>query len=503
MTVEVLPKDEPNLELLANLHPSGWRNPEPAPRYNLVVLGAGTAGLVSAAAAAQLGATVALVEESLLGGDCLVTGCVPSKTVLRSSRFYADLRHAGTFGARAPQQVVADSVFAMEHMRRIRARISRQDSVRRFQEMGVHVFLGAGRFTGPDSLEVDGRTLRFRKAVIATGARPHLPQIEGLTAAGYLTNETLFNLVELPRRLLVIGGGPLGCEMAQAFRRLGSEVTIVQQEPLFLPREERDAAQILAESFEQDGMRLRLGTRVERVSRSGSEKIAQLVVECNKETIAVDEILTGTGRVPSVDGMGLEDAGVRYDENGIAVDDYLQTTNRRIYAAGDVCLETKFTHMADATARIAVRNALFLGRRRLSALTVPWCTYTDPEIAHVGLYVREARARDIPVKTFTIPFSDVDRAITDGEEKGFVKITVREGTDRIVGATVVGRHAGEIISEITLAIVARIGLGRLADVIHPYPTQAEAIRKAADAYNRTRLTPRIKAWSVKWLAWTR
>jgi pyruvate/2-oxoglutarate dehydrogenase complex dihydrolipoamide dehydrogenase (E3) component len=323
--------------------------------------------------------------------------------------------------------------------------------------------------------------------VVATGARPHSPSIPGLAEAGFLTNENAFDLTEAPRRLLVIGGGPLGCEMAQAFCRFGVQTIIVQKRPLFLPREERDAAQLLSDALVRDGIEVRLNTRVEKVRVEGRTKIVDLVSDDYRSTVTVDAILTGTGRVPNVDGLSLEAAEIDYDRrHGVHVDDFLRTTNRRVYAAGDACLAHKFNDTADASAGIVVQNALFRGHRRLSALTIPWCTYTDPEIAHVGLYVRQARERDIPVETFTIPMHEVDRAIADDEEVGFVKITVYERTDRILGATIVARHAGEMISEITLAIAARIGLRTLARVIHPYPTQAEAIRMAADACARAR-----------------
>ena len=364
------------------------------------------------------------------------------------------------------------------------------------------MFFGEARFIATDSLTVDGARLRFKKAMIATGARPDTPSIPGLVEAGFLTNENVFDLTELPRRLLVIGGGPLGCEMAQVFCRFGAQTTIAQDAPLFLPKEERDAAQILSESFARDGIQVRLNTGAVRVRVEEGQKLVDLVSEDHKSTVAVDAILTGTGRLPNVEGLNLEAAGVDCDATtGVRVNDFLQTSNPRIYAAGDACLKHKFTHTADASARIVVQNALFLGRRRLSALTIPWCTYTDPEIAHVGLYVREARDQGIPVKTFTIPMHDVDRAIADGEEAGFVKIHVREKTDRILGATVVAGHAGDMINEITLAMVAGVGLRTLARVIHAYPTQAEAIGQAADAYSRTRLTPTIQALLRRWLAW--
>jgi pyruvate/2-oxoglutarate dehydrogenase complex dihydrolipoamide dehydrogenase (E3) component len=301
----------------------------------------------------------------------------------------------------------------------------------------------------------------------------------------------VFDLTECPPRLLVIGGGPLGCELAQAFCRLGSHVVIAQNEAKFLPKEERDAAQLLSESLARDGVEIHLNSTVVAVRTAATgEKLVDLVSDDHKSTIAVDHILTGVGRIPNVEGLGLEEAGVACDPMpGIRVDDFLQTTNRRIYAAGDVCLEHKFTHAAEASARLAVANALFAEKARWSALTIPWCTYTDPEIAHVGLYVSEARERSIPVKTVTVLMHDTDRAMIDGQEEGFVKIHLREGTDEILGATIVASHAGEMINEITLAIDAHIGLSVLATVIHAYPTQASAIKRVADAFAKSRLEP--------------
>jgi pyruvate/2-oxoglutarate dehydrogenase complex dihydrolipoamide dehydrogenase (E3) component len=496
--------DADERERMHNVRPADWRNPPPARCYDLLILGAGTAGLVAAQMAAALGAKVALIERDLLGGTCLNIGCVPSKAIIRTSRLYAEMRDAQRYGAHVPADIRVEFPAVMQRVRGIRARISRADSTRALVAAGVDVFFGEAHFADADALVVDGATLRFRRAIIATGARPETPEIPGLEAAGYLTNENVFELTEMPRRLLVIGGGPLGCEMAQAFCRFGVQTTIVQQWPLFLPREERDAAQLLSDSFARDGIEIRLDTRVVRVRVDGGRKIVDLVRDDYENTIVVDAILTGTGRAPNVEGLNLEAAGVACDaDRGIHVDDFLRTANPRIYAAGDACLENKFNDTAEASARIAVRNALLRGRRRLSALTVPWCTYTDPEIAHVGIYVRQARERGIPVKTFTVPMHDVDRAIADDEETGFVKIHVRERTDEILGATIVARHAGEMISEITLAMVAGIGLRTLADVIHPYPTQAAAIRKAADAYELTCLSRRAQWLASAKLRWLR
>src|SRR5664279_2646045 len=487
-------------ELCDNARPPNWRNPVPRDPYHLLIIGAGPAGLVAARGAAGLGARVALVECHLLGGDSLNYGCVPSKTLIRTSRLYAEMRNAANFGARPPEDIGVDFPLAMERLRRIRTRISRVDSAARLAAVGIDVFFGTGRVISGDAVDVDGTRLHFKKAMIATGSRSMLPSIPGLAEAGFLTNETVFELTALPPRLLVIGGGPLGCELAQAFCRFGSYTIIAHDEPLFLPKEERDAAQMVSEALARDGVEIHLNTTVVNVRVEGGRKRVETLNDGNVAFITVDEILTGIGRVPAVGGLDLEAAGIAYDaKTGIQVDDFLRTTNPRVYAAGDVCLEHQYTDTADASARIVVRNALFLGRNRVSALTIPCLLYTDPEIAHVGIYVKEARERGIPVKTFTVPMHDVDRAIADGEEDGFVKIHVREGTDTILGATVVARHAGEMINGVSLAMVAGIGLRTVANVIHTYPTQAEAVKQAANAYTRTRLSPFL-AWLLrKWV----
>ena len=327
-----------------------------------------------------------------------------------------------------------------------------------------------------------------------------LPTIPGLTEAGYLTNETVFDLTALPASLLVIGGGPIGCEMAQALARFGSRVVITHSAPLFLPKEERDAAQMVSDSLARDGVEVHLNTRAVNVKVEDGKKHVETINDGNVETIVVDHILTGIGRAPAVGGLDLEAADIAYDaETGIHVDDFLRTSNRRVYAAGDVCLEHQFVDTAAASARIVVRNALLLGRKRMSALTIPWCTYTDPEVAHVGLYVKQARERGIPVKTYTVPMHEVDRAIADGEEDGFAKIHVRDGTDTILGATVVARHAGEMINGISLAMVAGIGLGTVARVIHTYPTQADAIKMAAEAYTRSSASSLGRWLARRWI----
>jgi pyruvate/2-oxoglutarate dehydrogenase complex dihydrolipoamide dehydrogenase (E3) component len=502
--LDVSPMDQFNTELIENVHPQDWINPEPAGRYNLVVIGGGTAGLVTAAGAAGLGAKVALIERNLLGGDCLNVGCVPSKALISASRLLEDIKNASDYGIVNTESARSDFSAVMERVRAIRAKISHHDSVKRFSELGVDIFLGQATFSGPDTITVGDKTLRFKKAVITAGARAVTPNIEGIREAGFLTNETVFNLTKQPKRLAVIGGGPIGCELAQAFVRLGTQVTLFHRAEHLLNREDADAAAIVQGQFENEGIQLILGRSPARVEMGKNDKIIYYKNKDAEFSVAVDEILASAGRAPNVDGLNLESVGVAYDKRkGVIVNDRLQTTNSRIYAAGDICMNWKFTHAADAAARIVIQNTLFFGRKKLSDLIMPWCTYTDPEIAHVGMYERDALEKKMEINTFTRPFNEVDRAITEGHDQGFVKVHVRKGTDKIVGATIVGKHAGDMISELTLALVSGIGLGKLSGVIHPYPTEAEAIKQTGDAYSRTRLTPKVKKLFSKWLAMTR
>ena len=417
---DLTPRDRFNQALLANVHPPDWVNPEPAPRYNLVVIGGGTAGLVTAAGAAGLGAKVALVERHLLGGDCLNYGCVPSKAIIRSSRVVCGPEGRGPalgLGCRRGPQWTSPRSWSACGVSG--PAISHHDSARRFRDLGVDVFLGAAQFTGPRRVEVAGRTLNFSKAVIATGARPLDPPVPGLAETGYLTNETVFSLTERPRRLLIMGGGPLGCEFAQAFQRLGCQVTLLHKYAHIMNREDADAATLVQKVFVSEGITLILNAKPTEVLKTAGGKLVRYESEGQAGAIEVDEILAGAGRAPNVDHLGLEEAGVKYDKReGVVVNDKLQTTNRHIYAAGDVCLKYKFTHMADASARIVIQNALFLGRKKVSALTIPWCTYTDPEVAHVGLNEAEAARQGLPIQTFIKPLSEVDRAIVDGEDRG-------------------------------------------------------------------------------------
>jgi pyruvate/2-oxoglutarate dehydrogenase complex dihydrolipoamide dehydrogenase (E3) component len=496
--------DEQNTRLVHNVSPPDWTNPEPSGPYNLVVIGAGTAGLVTAAGAAGLGAKVALVERHRMGGDCLNVGCVPSKGIIRAARAVHDVRIAGEFGV-ACRSVSVDFKKAMERMRGIRAEMSAHDSVERFsKELGIDVFLGEGRFAGPDSIAVAKKQLHFKKAAVCTGARAAAPPVPGLKEAGYLTNETVFDLTELPRRLAVVGGGPIGCELAQTFARMGGTVTILEQGNRLLPREDADVSELIHRSFARDGILPRFQAKIKKVVKREKEKVVILEEDGADRELVVDDILVGVGRAPNLEGLDLERAGIAYDvRKGVIVNDRLQTTNPRVYAAGDICSLYKFTHAADAMARIVIANALFKAKQKASALVIPWCTYTDPEAAHVGMYEREAKDKGIETLTLTVSLSDVDRALLDGEAEGFARVHLRKGTDKILGATIVARHAGEMINELSLALTANLGLSAVGKTIHPYPTQAEAIKKLADAYNRTRLTPFVKKLFKAWLRWQR
>lgn len=500
---QLKPTDHYNQTLQSNVHPIDWTNPVPDGQHNLVVIGAGTAGLVTAAGAAGLGAKVALIERGLMGGDCLNVGCVPSKALISAARQAASIRDAGHYGIQSTSPNV-EFAEVMQRMRRLRASISPHDSAKRFSELGIDVFFGQGTFTSSNTVVVGDQTLHFKKAVIATGARAAELPIPGLKDTGYLTHETLFSLTELPKRLIVIGGGPIGCEMAQSFARFGSQVTLIEQASHIMSREEDDAALIVQNAMQKDGVEFVLEAKVIRVEKDGSDRVVVVSRAGQEERICGDQILVGIGRTPNLDGLGLEAVGVAsHPQNGVQVDDRLRTTNSNIYAAGDVCSKYKFTHSADFLARIVIQNTLFMGRAKASKLIIPWCTYTSPEVAHVGIYPHEAADKGIELNTFTQPLSGVDRAILDGETDGFVRVVCKKGSDQILGATIVAAHAGDMIGEIVMAMKHRIGLGKIASVIHPYPTQAEAIRKLGDQFNRTKLTPTVKSLFNTWLRWTR
>jgi pyruvate/2-oxoglutarate dehydrogenase complex dihydrolipoamide dehydrogenase (E3) component len=468
---------------LDRVRPPGWRNPEPQPLYDLVIVGAGPAGVAAARAARAVGSTVALIERHWLGGNSLNFGSIPSKAIIRTGRAYEALVNSEAFSAPPVPEPVADLTAVMSRMRRLRTRIAEYWSAERLTADGIEIFFGQAGFTGKNSLSVDSRPLRFKKALIATGARACDGDIPGLNEAGYLTSATIFDIKTLPRRLAIIGGGPLGCEMAQAFAHMGSRVTILQNEPKFLPQEERDAAEILSRSLSRSGVDTRLNTQVVRVRSETGEKWIEAELNGARYSLAFDEILLSVGRTANTEKLNLEAAGIERAPDGrVQVDDYLRTTNADVYAAGDVCMAHKFTNIAEASGRMAIQNAFNKAGHRCSQMLVPWCTYCDPEIAHIGMHVWDAKRRSIAVKSYTVMMQDVDRAITDGRDDGFVKIHVREGTDEILGATIVASRASEMINEIAVIMNAKVGMRQLAGILHTYPAQSDAIRLAAVAY---------------------
>ncbi|CAD7699825.1 unnamed protein product [Ostreobium quekettii] len=503
--LNVSPLDEHNVKLLDNVHPAQWAEPSPTKeKYNLVVIGAGSGGLVTAAGSAGVGARVAIIEEHLLGGDCLNVGCVPSKAVIRCARAVYEARNAAQFGVKVTG-VEVDFGAVMERMRRIRAGISSHDSAARYQSLGVDVYIGHAKFTSKDSVVVNGKELKYAACVIASGATASVPPIKGLRDVPYLTNASFFNLTELPKRFGVIGTGVIGLELAQSMARFGSLVTVMGRSGKILEKEDRDAVEIIQKQLVEDGIIFKLKCQYKEVKQAADGTIEIHVVnDGNIEIVEVDQLLVATGRTPNVEGMGLEAAGVEYDKKrGIIVNDNLMTSTKGIFAVGDCSTEYKFTHVADFMARTVIRNALFFGSGKMSSLLIPWATFTEPEVAHVGLYDTDLYKKGIKFNTFVKKLSEVDRAITDGQEEGFVKIYVKEGTDKILGATIVAHNAGDMISEISVAMQAGFGLGSIAYVIHPYPTQAEAIRMCGDLYNKTRLTKFVKSMFRNLLAWRR
>jgi pyruvate/2-oxoglutarate dehydrogenase complex dihydrolipoamide dehydrogenase (E3) component len=469
--------------------------------YNAVVIGGGTAGLVTAAGTAGLGGRVALAERHLMGGDCLNTGCVPSKALIASARAAQQMRDAGRV-ALTPAEPAFRFEDVMARVRERRAVIAPHDSKERFESLGVDVFLERAEIVSPHEVRVGDRVLRTRHIVIATGSRASIPKIEGLVEARPFTNETIFDALERrPPRLVVLGGGPIGCELGQAFTRLGIRVTILQSAPRILTREDADAADVVRSRLEREGATVITEARVRRVTRENG--LVRVSIE-GRDDVVGEEMLVAAGRAPNVEGLGLDAVGVAYDDKGVKVNARLQTTRPHIYAAGDVTGGPQFTHVADHHARVVVRNMLLpwpKARADLSVLT--WATYTSPEIGRVGLNESEARTRGITVDVWTQPLATMDRAVVDGETEGFVKVLTRRGSDRIVGATVVAERGGDLVHEIALAMRARVGLSGLSSLIHAYPSYAETARRIGDNYQRTRLTPRVRQLLTALYRWRR
>jgi pyruvate/2-oxoglutarate dehydrogenase complex dihydrolipoamide dehydrogenase (E3) component len=480
-TVELFPADIYNQKTIRQGHPADWNNRDGG-EYDLVVLGGGPAGLVSAITAAAQGHRVAMTEQRLTGGTCVNFGCTPSKALIRCARAVHDAGRGADFGFRLDSPPLTDFSAVMERVRRMRSMSSAGDAVQAVEQAGAEVYLGHSHFIAANVVEVGGRRLRFRKAVIATGSAPLVPPIDGLRTGEYLTNESVFSLTELPARLIVVGGGPLACELAQAFRRLGSKVDLVTGAANLLPNDEPETGALIRRRLEQEGLRLHFGSTAVRADGG------RLTVRGPTGTreLPYDALLLGTGRKANVDGLGLEAAGVRVRKDGVQVDEYLRTSNPNIYATGDVAFPEKFTHAAMATARLCVANALDRANRRAQELVIPHCTYTDPEVAQVGLTPRRARDEGISIDAYRLELVNVERAFIDGEEEGFAAIYTRQDSGEIVGATLVAAHAGEMVSELTLAIAKKVPLDGLADTVHCYPTQAEVFQRIALQYASSR-----------------
>ncbi len=498
--IDLRPFDAANAELLKHVAPRDWENPVPRARYHLVVIGAGTAGLVSAAIASGLGARVALVERHMFGGDCLNFGCVPSKAVIRAARAWHDAEHATSDFGGPTVSGPGDFSAVMARMRSLRAAMSDVDSAERFRSLGVDVFFGDATFTDRQTVQVGSATLNFRRAIIATGARASVPPIPGLSDTPYLTNESIFSLTERPARLAVLGGGPIGAELAQSFARFGSAVTVLHADERLLPRETPDAAAAVKRAFEADGVTVHNGAAIGAVHFREGEFIVTAKQGDRSLEVRADQLLVATGRRPNIESLGLDAAGVAFTRTGVTVNDRLRTSNPNIYAIGDVSSALQFTHVADAQARLVVANALFygIGGGRNSSLVVPRVTYTSPEVAHVGLTVGDAESKGISIETVRVELQHNDRARLDGSTDGFLAIHLKRGTDTILGGTLVADHAGEMIGELAVAIRNGVGLNALGSTIHAYPTQSEVYRKAADTWRRGRLTPLARRLFSAW-----
>src|SRR5438552_6834282 len=477
--------------------------------YNVVVIGAGTAGLVVAAGTAGLGGRVALIERNKVGGDCLNFGCVPSKALISSGRLIQRIRDAEKWGLdRQQPRFVFEKIF--ERMRQRRALIAPNDSRERFESLGVDVFRGEAKFLSPDEVQVGDEILRAKNFVIATGSRATIPNIAGIETVKFFTNETIFDeLSAKPESMIILGGGPIGCELGQTFARLGVHVTMMQRGSRLLPREDQDVADFLERRLVSEGVRIVKNADARSVATSDAGKVAlqlldrqprndrgsRSVSESDRRaemTFFADALLICIGRQPNIDKLGLDSIGVDADKRGVKVNNYLQTSQPHIYAAGDIVGPFLFTHMADAHARVVVRNILmpfqFL-RQKIDYAVVPWCTYVDPEIATVGLNETAAKGKNIEYDLIVQKLAEVDRAVLESEESGFAKVLVAKGTDKILGATLVCESAGDLLHEFVLAMKCRVGLGTISSTIHAYPTLAELARKIGDKYNKTRLTP--------------
>ena len=496
--------------LMRQLKRRRFRSDYPPPAQvdrNVIVIGAGSAGLVAALIASTVRAKVTLIEQQHMGGDCLNTGCVPSKALLKAAKQIHQARHAERLGI-GHMQVEFDFAAIMARVQAVIATIAPHDSVARFASLGVECLHGQARLLSPYTVAVNGRELSARAIILATGAEPWVPALPGIATSGYLTSESLWQLRTLPKRLVILGGGPIGCELAQAFARFGSQVTLVEQAPRLLPREDDDVSAFAAEVFVAEGLQLELGVRAMAFAQTPAGKSLRCarVASGDEFTLEFDQVIVALGRRPRVRGFGLEELGVPLGADGtLEVNDYLETHLPSILACGDVAGPYQFTHTAAHQAWYATVNALFGNLKRFAVdyRVIPWCTFIDPEVARVGLNEHEARTRGIAYEVTRYDIGDLDRAIADGDARGFVKVLTPPGSDRILGVTIVGAHAGDLIAEFILAMKYKLGLNKILATIHIYPTLAEANKFAAGAWRRAHTSPRLLGWLARYHRWRR
>ncbi len=483
---------------------AGWDRPKNFD-YNLIAIGAGSGGLVSAYIAAAVKARVALIERDRMGGDCLNTGCVPSKALIRSAKMLAYSRRAQEFGLKR-SEVAFDFADIMERVQQVIAKVEPHDSIERYTGLGVECFTGEARITSPWTVEVNGKTLTTRNIIIATGAKPFVPPIKGLDKIDYLTSDNLWELRENPGRLIVLGGGPIGSEMTQAFARLGAEVTQVEMLPRIMVREDPEVSEYIKAAFEAEGIRVLTGHAAREVIEDNGEKV--LVCDADGTTVKVpfDRILVAVGRKAKVTGFGLEELGVEIAKNGtVAVDPLLRTNYPNIFAVGDVAGPYQFTHTASHMAWYASVNALFSGFKsfKVDYRVIPWATFTDPEVARVGLSEDEARAQGIAYEVTRYGIDDLDRAIADSEDHGWVKVLTKRGSDKLLGVTIVGSHAGDLLAEYVLAMKHGLGLNKILGTIHTYPTMSEAVKATAGEWKKAHAPEKLLTWVEKFHTWRR
>lgn len=472
---------------------------------NVVVIGAGSAGLVSSIIAAGAKAKVILVEKHRMGGDCLNTGCVPSKAIIRSARIADYIKRAEEFGIDGAKGEV-NFPKVMKRIQSVVKAIEPHDSVERYTSLGVECVAGEAMITSPWTVQVGERTIKTRSIVLATGARPFVPPIPGLDKVDYLTSDSLWDLRELPKRLLVLGAGPIGCELAQSFARLGAQVTVVDQAPRIMPREDEDVAELVMERFTREGVRVLTGYKADSFERDEQGGVLHVQGQEERLALSFDKVLIAIGRKANVEGFGLEALKLPLTKRGtIEVNEYLQTVYPNIFACGDVAGPYQFTHMASYQAWFAVLNAMLGGlkRFRINYKVVPWATFTDPEVARVGLSEQEAKEQGIEYDLTRYGIDDLDRAIADNEAHGFVKVLTAPGSDRILGATIVGYHAGELLTEFVLAMTHGLGLKKIAATTHIYPTLSEANRFTANAWRSARIPTNLLPWAERFFRWRR